>query len=1624
MADATLDLDTIFCGAIEIASPEERAAHIARACGPDLGLRERINKLVAAHFRAGSFLEIPAPTPSTAGELQSSALEASAALRELPGTLIGPYKLLQKLGEGGMGTVFMAEQTRPVQRRVALKLIKAGMDSAQILARFEAERQALAMMDHVNIARVLDAGAAESGRPYFVMELVHGVPITKYCDDNHLTPRERLELFVPVCQAIQHAHQKGIIHRDIKPSNVMITLYDGKPVPKVIDFGVAKATEQRLTERTLFTQYGTMVGTLEYMSPEQAEMSALGADTRSDIFSLGVLLYELLTGNTPLSHKRVREAAYAEVLRMIKEEEAPKPSTRLSDSGEALASISAQRHMEPAKLTKLVKGELDWIVMKTLEKDRSRRYETASAFAADVQRYLNDEPVHACPPSAWYRFRKFARRNKGPVLAASLVVLVLVGGIIGTTWGMLRATVAEAEAVNETNQKEQALGEKNEALTTSEANYGEAKKQEKLAKDNEKTAQAQELLARRRLYAAQINLAHQAWETGQMARVLELLESQRPRPDEEDLRSFEWYYLWRLCNRNWRATLRGKAPLALSPDGQTLASASPDSSMEPYYTNSGVLTLWDLATGAEKSAIKLKTQVQLTSMAFTPDGKTLVAASWGGTLHLCDVATAQERAIIRASGKPVRSLALSPDGKIIAAGSVKPSGEGVGLWDTTTGKELAFLPGHKEIICLAYSPDGKTVASLAGWGEDAGVKFWDLASKKLRLTVMTGWEANIAFAPDGKTLATGHVFVDVESGKQRPSHQGHVGRVYGLAYSADGKMLVSGADDRVVKLSDLATGQTRKLGVHSDEVFAVAVSPDGKTVASGSFDGTVKLWDTTPANEDVAFKSPSGFHCLGFTPDSKGLLVATGGPTKLLDASTGKEKASPPGGSVVAISPDANLLASEVAKDKLVIWDVAAARQRAVLPVSVSSFSLSGSSFHGAVFSPDGKTLAMWKFWERDDETIRLWDIGTQRLRTTIAGSGAGSTIAAAFSPDGKLLAAAGHFNSIKLWDLSTGAEKFSVRVGRGDDPTRSVAFSPDSRLVAAGSAHGAVRIWDTGTMHLRASLKGHTDLVFALAFSRDAKTVASGGRAGSIKLWDVATGQERLTLKGHNATVWRLAFSPRGHTLASGSEDGTVRLWQAASDPEATARKIELDPDDPANPVALNDAGDRLWAAGRASEAEQAYRLALSRLEGLNARFPETLDYWRELAHTGFNLGLVLASTNRTQEAEQARQQVLKLLTEVSADPRQELARQILRTQLLRRYIDLAWHLIDGVHLPQEGEKASRQGLAVAEKLIAEFPDVAEHRRQLADLHFALGWSLVHQKRFAEAANVFRQELELREKSGAGLTNQPEDRFQLSKTYNALGIALFIGGRGEETIGAFRQALAVSEKLALDLPNEPRYLDRVALDLNNLGNALRDAGRPQEAEHHYRKAIDLFEHHPDQKDPSNRRDQSVFGLALILSQGGRNAEAAQVYSWLLELKPDNAPACNNLAWFLATCPDPKFRDPAKAVKLAQKALDMAPKEGNHWNTLGVAHYRVGDWKAATEALEKSKELLGDTELSFNAFFLAMAHWKLDQKQEAHKWHDQAVAWMEKNKPQDEELKRFRAEAEDVLKIEKKPTPR
>jgi serine/threonine protein kinase/tetratricopeptide (TPR) repeat protein len=455
-------LESILAAAVEMTSEAERRQFVDQACAGDGELKRRVEELIDNHFQAGSFLEAPAPNLSATRD---------EPVGERPGTVIGPYKLMEQIGEGGMGLVFVAEQLQPVRRKVALKVIKPGMDTRHVVARFEAERQALALMDHPNIAQVHDGGTTANGRPYFVMELVKGVPITDYCDQNQVPIRQRLELFLSICQAVQHAHQKGIIHRDIKPSNVLVMSQDGTPLVKVIDFGIAKAIGQQLTDKTIYTQFTQLVGTPLYMSPEQAGQSSVDVDTRSDIYSLGVLLYELLTGTTPFDPKRLKEAGFDEMRRIIREEEPPRPSTRISTMGQAASTVSSQRKSDPRRLSQLFRGELDWIVMKALEKDRNRRYESANGFAQDVQRYLADEPVLACPPSGWYRLRKYARRNRGWLAAAGVLGLALLVAAGGIGWGVRDQAARQARAANDLEQ----------ALDRAELFQGEGKQAEALA---------------------------------------------------------------------------------------------------------------------------------------------------------------------------------------------------------------------------------------------------------------------------------------------------------------------------------------------------------------------------------------------------------------------------------------------------------------------------------------------------------------------------------------------------------------------------------------------------------------------------------------------------------------------------------------------------------------------------------------------------------------------------------------------------------------------------------------------------------------------------------------------------------------------------------------------------------------------------------------------------------------------------------------------------------------------------------------------------------------------------------------------------------------------------------------
>ncbi len=611
--------ERIFFSALEKSTPEERAAYLDAACGEDAGLRHRVERLLEAHPMAGDFLEPPASPP---GEPTAAYVSG----REETGMVIaGRYKLVEQIGEGGMGTVWVAQQTEPVKRVVAVKLIKAGMDSKAVLARFEAERQALALMDHPNIARVLDGGATPDGRPFFVMELVKGVPITQFCDTRKLTPRQRLELFVPVCQAIQHAHQKGIIHRDIKPSNVLIALYDDRPVPKVIDFGVAKATGQTLTDRSLMTGFGAVVGTPEYMSPEQASLNNLDIDTRSDVYSLGVLLYELLAGSPPFRSEELKKAGLMEMLRLVCEAEPPRPSVKLSTASKR-ASISAERGTEPKKLTGLLRNELDWIVMKALEKDRARRYETVNGFAADVQRYLAGEAVQAHPPSAAYRLRKFARKHRVPLTTTVAFVCLLVAAVAVSSWLAVQAKRAEAIADERRIEAEE---------NAREAGYNLGRYEE--AVDQLKSTAA----------SLQVDLDLAEARSDSRVGLLRLAKTVKTLPTTFGLEQMNVDELRESATVAVLALGQDYAPLLppITHDGQEVVSRmlSPDKETLLTLGEDRTARLWNAWTG-KPLAILREGNEQVVNTGFSPDGKTVFTDDQTSVARFWDVPTGRYRA--------------------------------------------------------------------------------------------------------------------------------------------------------------------------------------------------------------------------------------------------------------------------------------------------------------------------------------------------------------------------------------------------------------------------------------------------------------------------------------------------------------------------------------------------------------------------------------------------------------------------------------------------------------------------------------------------------------------------------------------------------------------------------------------------------------------------------------------------------------------------------------------------------------------------------------------------------------------------------------------------------------------
>jgi WD40 repeat protein/serine/threonine protein kinase len=1134
MTPPKLDEEAIFHVARKITPAAVRDEYLRQACGDDEALRGRVLDLLRVHDEAQSFLRVPALGPgATVDELPAI---------ERPGTRIGPYKLLEQLAEGGMGTVYMAEQQEPVHRLVALKIIKPGMASAHVIARFEAERQALALMDHPNIAKILDAGASESGRAYFVMELVKGIPITKYCDERRLRPRERLELFIPVCQAVQHAHLKGVIHRDLKPSNVLVALYDGKPVPKVIDFGIAKALGQPLTEKTLFTGFGAVVGTPEYMSPEQAELNQLDIDTRSDVYSLGVLLYELLTGSTPLERKRLTEGALLEVLRAIREEEPPRPSTRLSTS-EGLATLSTQRGTEPAQLTRLVRGDLDWIVMKALEKDRARRYETANGLAQDVERYLRDEPVQAGPPGAAYRLRKFVRRNRGPVAAATFVLLALVAGVIGTTVGLVRSLEAEGAAAVAAEDASVRAVEAVKARTVAD--------REKAAAETERDrARFQAARAEDARHAMRIEQALYAWRGRDLLEAERVLATAEPR----DRQTWEYRHLRDLCRRTGLAHLGQPWRLValnmiFSPDRKRLATSNPG---EPVQVR-------DCATDQATLTLPAHTK-NAYGVAFSPDGRRLAASCNDRTVRVWDAATGKEQLVLQADAMCVT---FSADGARLAAGD----DEAVKVWDAASGQLQHTFQGHKgAILAAAFSGDGRILVTTSN---DNDVLVWNMATGTKRANPQ-GWRHpydRVAVAHDGQaifTSARSTVMVTEWSaalGRGNIFLRGHREGILAIALSPDGWRLASGSRDRTVKVWDVGTGQEQAsfLG-HTGPVAGVAFSADGTRVYSAGLDGRIRVWDPTVRQDTLSIKGGAGpALSVAFSPDGRRLVAGLYKNTlKVWDAATGAEELALKGHTAAvrsaAFSPDGARIVSGSNDHSVRVWD---ARTGAEL------LSLEGHAHpvQSVAFSARGDRLASASL----DRTVRVWDAATGKtihvLRQT-----AGPFPATAFSPDGRHVVSVsadrgGRANrTVTLWDAATGreecvfkvpAEKPAQRADTGPiksvtQVAASVAFSPDGRQVLVAIGGQTATLWDVATGQEVLTLRGHAGQVLGVAFSPDGRRVATAGADATVRLWDAKTGQEVLTLRGHSQVVWAVAFSPDGRRLASASHDGTVKIWEA----------------------------------------------------------------------------------------------------------------------------------------------------------------------------------------------------------------------------------------------------------------------------------------------------------------------------------------------------------------------------------------------------------------------------------------------------------------------------------------------
>jgi WD40 repeat protein/serine/threonine protein kinase len=1105
MGNGMKDLKTIFSEAAEIEHPVERKAYLDDVCRGNERLRTEVEELLQAHEQAGSFL-------------RSSPIDACLTAEgpiavEGPGTRIGRYELLELIGEGGMGMVYLAEQQEPVKRRVALKIIKPGMDSKEVIARFEAERQTLAVLDHPNIAHVFDAGMTATGRPYFVMEHVRGLSITEYSDERKLSVEERLKLFKEVCEGVHHAHQKGIIHRDIKPSNILVSVHGDRAVPKIIDFGIAKAITQPLTDTTVFTYRGQLLGTPEYMSPEQVDLASQDIDIRSDIYSLGVLLYELLAGVLPFDRDCFKRLGLAEIQRTIREEEPATPSTRLTRLGEKAKAIAERRQTQLLTLARRLHRELEWIPMKAMRKDRTRRYRSASELADDIQNYLTGAPLTAGPESSVYRARKFVRKHAGSVTGAALITLAIILGLGTSTTMYARAEGARQEEVVARESAEQAR------LRAEQA--------EKVAKEK-----AEEL--RQTLYVFGIQLADAKQQQGDTKAVRTLLES-----CPNDLRGWEWNHLDYIADQA-TMVLGGASVIVVhpvfSPDGKLIASGGWGKGVKIWDAKSGS-GLMDL-TGHEDD---------VWCVAFSPNGQRLASASADKTVKVWDVQSGQELRTLHGHDNGVSYVTFSPDGKRIASGERGPI---VKIWDAETGAEVTNIQcrsawAHR----LAFSPDGRHIALC----NKTAISVYDTTSGAEIITIPSAhklWATCVDYSPDGKSIVScgwdSSIKVwDASTGKQTMTLRSRGQRLNYVSYDHSGNFIVAPDQGNTISVWDVVTGEVvMTLAGHEASIRSASFSPNGTKIISDSEDRTIRVWDTSWSKERMLIHTDSFTLGLAYSPD--GNRLATGGlkgGVTIWDIAAGAELATlPAGGSwiwALAFSPDGRRIATGSRDGTGTIWDATTGAEL------VNLTDRPGQSINVMAFSPDGNHIVVGTA----NGAIRVYDATTGKEIMTLPGLKDAPGRLAYYADGGRILSgSAGGDGMAKVWDAATGTEVLTLRAEQ-DTPCYGTAISHDGRLIATGTYQGNIILWDAETGKKVTTWSAHTGMAQQVCFSPDDRRLASVSRPDStVKVWDTSTGAELLTLVPQQ-DVWETAFSPDGRTLAVLSVEGII-LWETVEPP------------------------------------------------------------------------------------------------------------------------------------------------------------------------------------------------------------------------------------------------------------------------------------------------------------------------------------------------------------------------------------------------------------------------------------------------------------------------------------------